>query len=599
MHYKSSVNKSFHTLLILSTLLLLLCGLTGCHPSAPVDDSKTSSEQISFDQFLNDLFCSSFENELINLHYTLKKPESYGIEKPKKAASDISADYTVLMKKELEETKQSLSKFNYRLLTEEQKRIYTTLSKYLEQQISLCNYPQFINLLSYTSGLSSNLPLTLAEYAFYSEEDITDYLSILTQIPDMLNQAYTWEENQMKSGYGMSGFEIEDTIEQIDTFLDASKTNLLIDTFEKRLNSVEGLSTDQKTSYIRNNNNLIHASIIPAFNQLKSDLMNLKKQAPEGKGLYYYENGKDYYASLLASMTLSDRPLSTIINTLENRMELLSDRISDVFMKDPDIYTIFASAVDIDFYKNETPEEMLLYLEKAIEKDYPSLTGVSYTVEPIPDALKNDTTAAYYLIPPFDSPEENRIYYGDSMTDGASLFMTLAHEGYPGHLYHQNYLLQNGLSPVFYVLDMTGYKEGWAFYVEIDTADYYDYGEYEDKHHDSLTELYRCNMEYSYCISSLIDLYVNGKGYTRDNIRDYVASLGMDEETADSLYEFAIAEPGTYLQYYIGYLEILSIRRNAEQKTGDNFDKKDFHRTFLDLGPCYYDDLEKYMKQKY
>ena len=106
-------------------------------------------------------------------------------------------------------------------------------------------------------------------------------------------------------------------------------------------------------------------------------------------------------------------------------------------------------------------------------------------------------------------------------------------------------------------------------------------------------------MEYSYCISSLIDLYVNGKGYTEEKIIEFASSIGMDQETAISLYEYAIEEPGTYLQYYIGYLEILEIRQSAEFRKGKNFDEKAFHTTLLDLGPCFYKDLAKYMRENY
>ncbi|MBE5956119.1 MAG: DUF885 domain-containing protein [Lachnospiraceae bacterium] len=604
MYRKSHTNNRLPLILLLSTLLLLLCGLSACSLSTNVDSPKVKASQQAFEEFLHDQFCSSFENELINLHYTLKNPEAYGIENPEKASSDITHDYPDQMKSSLTETQKSLRQIKKGHLTEEQQRIYRTLDQYLEQQIGLCDYPEFLNLLSYGTGLSSNLPLTLAEYTFYTEEDIKDYLSILSQIPKLLTQAFHWEQNQMEAGYGMADFEIEHTIEQIDTFLGISDTNhlpsnLLIDTFEDRLHSLENLSNDQKNSYIQNNKELITNLIIPAFEKLKENLTELKKTAPEGKGLCNYEGGLDYYKLLLSSKTLSDRSLSTMIHSLEKRLDTLTDRIANQVMKTPEIYDIFLTAMENNQLPDQTPEEMLLYLEEKISKDYPKLSDITYRVEPIPKALENDTTAAYYLIPPYDSPEENRIYYGKASTDNCSLFMTLSHEGYPGHLYHQNYLLELGMHPIFYVMDMTGYKEGWAFYAEIDAADYYDYGEYEEKYHDGLVEMYRCNLEYSYCVSSLIDLYINGKGYNREQITSFITSLGMDEETASSLYEYAIEEPGTYLQYYIGYLEILEIRQDAEDKIGDNFDKKTFHRAFLDLGPCFYADLAKYMAEKY
>lgn len=599
MTFISSTHKHRLLSIFLSTFLLLLCGITGCSSSPNVDSPEAKASQEAFEAFLNDQFCSSFENELINLHFTLKNPEDYGIAKPQKVSFDITPDYMEQIREDLKDTKDALHQFNQRHLTEDQRRIYKTMDKYLEQQINLCEYPQFINMLSYASGLSSNLPLTLAEYTFYTEEDVKDYLSILPQIPNLLDQAYTWEQNQTAKGYGMADFEMEHTIEQIDVFLDTSESNLLIDTFESRIDSLAGISEDQKNTYLKNNEELVTNTILPAFENLKENLNSLKESAGEGRGLCQYEGGLDYYKLLLASMTLSDRSVSTMINSLEKRLEEITDRTSKAVIKAPDLYDIFLAAVESGILSDQNPKEMLLFLQEAMKEDYPELSDVSYKVKPIPKALENDTTAAYYLIPPYDSPEENRIYYGKSSADNASLFMTLAHEGYPGHLYHQNYLLEHGLSPIFYILDITGYKEGWAFYAEIDAADYYDFGIYEGDYHDGLTELYRCNLEYGYCISSLIDLYVNAKGYDREEICHYLDSLGLDKETASSMYEYTIEEPGTYLQYYIGYLEILSIRENAEKELGNKFNEKDFHTAFLDFGPCFYSDLAKYMKDKY
>lgn len=591
----SKINNLRRLFFFLSTVFLLLSGLTGCSTAASVGSSDAEDEKKAFDAFLEEQFAASFEEDLIHLHYTLKHPENYDIEKPEKASSSITADSLLAQKEGLLQMQELLSQFQEKYLSKEQKRIYHTLEKYLTQQIRLCDYPQFLHPLSCGSGLSSNLPLTLAEYAFYSEEDVKDYLSILPQIPDLLTQALVWEEQQTASGYGMADFAIEDTIAQIETFLSSSKENLLLTTFEDRLEGVKGLSKDQKISYLQNNKALVNHTVLPAFSNLKDELNTLKENAPAGQGLSSFENGKEYYELLLASKTLSNRSLSTMITTLEQRLEELLSRFGEVMASCPEAYSLFSENAFADSV-SATPKEILFSLKNTIETDYPTLSDVTYQVLPIPNALKNDTTAAYYLIPPYDSPEENRIYYGDFSADTAELFMTLAHEGYPGHLYQQNYLLQHGLSPIFSLLDLTGYKEGWAFYAEIHAIDFYDFGVYET-YHDALVELYRCNLEYGYCISSLVDLYVNGMGETREEIQAFCQTLGLEESTANTMYEYAIEEPGTYLSYYIGYLEIISIRQAEEEKLGKHFQLKEFHQTYLDLGPCYYEDLAKYMKK--
>ena len=420
------INKPLRSFFILCTLFMFLCVFSCCGLTKDVDNSKSNAIQKTFDTFLESQFCSSFENDLINLHYTLKNPEAFHIEKPAEAFADITPDYPEQMKAELLETKKTLHQIDQKHLTEEQKRIYRTLDQYLKQQIELCDYPQFLNPLSYATGISSTLPLTLAEYAFYTEEDILDYLSILPQVPELLQQAYDWEKSQSEKGYGMADFEIAHTIEQIDTFLGNTEmnqdninlktvdNNILVETFKSRLSSISELSEDQKNTYLQNNRELIANTVLPAFWDLKANLMDLQKTVSERKGLFHYEKGLTYYEILLASMTLSDRSMSNMIHTLEERLNVLINRISDQVIKTPDIYDIFLTAMDENKLPDQTPKEMLLYLEDKINKDYPELSNVNYLVEPIPKSLENDTTAAYYLIPPYDSPEENRIYYGSN-----------------------------------------------------------------------------------------------------------------------------------------------------------------------------------------
>lgn len=592
---KKTTGKNIILCITLTITLLFTSCQTGSAIKEPPKTDEAANAQNAFEDFLMEEFQDSFEDNMVMLHYTLKNPENYDIEKPEKAFTPLSQEYNEACKEELMETQKELSTIDKTLLTKNQQIQYETLDKYLSQQIALSDYPQFIHVLGPNTGISSNLPLTLAEYTFYTEEDVKDYLSILPQIPSLLEDAYQWEESQTQQDYGLSDFEIQDTIEQIDTFLGDSEENLLITTFCDRIEGVDGLSKDQKKCYETNNGQLISTIVLPAFEALKSNLTSLKKSAPEGKGLSCYKNGDEYYELLIQSMTFSDRSIDTLIKTMEKRLGQLTKRILKVSKTSPEAYQIFYTT---DQYTSDTPEQMLDSLKEAMKKDYPELDDITYRIEPIPDALKNNSTAAYYMVPPLDSPTENRIYYGSNAGSSASLFMTLAHEGYPGHLYQQNYLLKNGLHPIYYAMDITGYKEAWAYYVEIDTADYCDFGSYDEEYHDSLTELHRCDLEFSYAISSLVDLYVNGKGYTKEQVAALLEKYGLDSTSGTAFYEFAIEEPGAYLQYYVGYLELLTIRQEEEKALGDSFDEKTFHTEILDYGPCYFDTLADLMKDE-
>lgn len=589
--------------LLFSTLFLALSlMLSGCTCPDFVTNIFTKSgtaeeakkEQQAFEEYVTKEFVTSFEDNLIGLHFTLKDPTSYGIEKPENPLPPLTLEYNEECKEEMEKSKKALAAIDSSLLTEKQQIFYETISHYLDQQIALSDYTQFTNLLSADQGIASQLPITLSEYSFETEEDIKDYLLILTKIPDYLEEALEWEKVRDQDGYCMAEFEIDDAVNQIDRFLSEGEDNLLIDSFHDRMENAGFLSEDQKKTYEKNNEQLINHTVLPAFSALKEGLLSLTPSDENNKGLCHYENGKEYYELLIQSMTLSDRSISQMVKTLEKRMKVISKRVSKVYREDPKAYEILSDNND---FNDETPEEMLKRLSTCIQDEYPALTkDISYQVNPIPDALQNNVTAAYYMIPPVDAKTENKIYYNKNRTESASLFTTLAHEGYPGHMYQNQYFLSTDPYPLYSVIDFTGYKEGWAYYTEIDCTKYNDYGQYDENYHDSLTELSRCNDEFGYCLSSLIDLYVNWKGMSEEEIKDVLDVYGLDQTSAKSFYEYAIEEPGAYLQYYIGYLELLSIRNEAEKELKNQFSAKNFHREILETGPCYYSQLEKIIK---
>ena len=64
---------------------------------------------------------------------------------------------------------------------------------------------------------------------------------------------------------------------------------------------------------------------------------------------------------------------------------------------------------------------------------------MDYRVNYLDASVASDLVSAYYVVPPIDSPSKNVIKVNPNNTDLVSLFSTLAHEGFPGHLYQNNY----------------------------------------------------------------------------------------------------------------------------------------------------------------
>lgn len=119
-------------------------------------------------------------------------------------------------------------------------------------------------------------------------------------------------------------------------------------------------------------------------------------------------------------------------------------------------------------FSAQSPEEMLATLQQAITADFPSLPDCNVTVKYINAAMEDYLSPAFYLTSPLDQLTENTIYINQKNGyEGIRLFTTLAHEGFPGHLYQNLYFHSQDVPPIRSLLGYPGYTEGWATFVEL------------------------------------------------------------------------------------------------------------------------------------
>ena len=333
---------------------------------------------------------------------------------------------------------------------------------------------------------------------------------------------------------------------------------------------------------------------MPAYRKLREDILSIGSENGLNKGLIYYDGGEEYYSALLSYMSFSDRTPEEIADKIVDRTTEIAKRSTELFSK----YTEQATTSD---FNDLTADEILQLLKKSTAKEYPELKDISYTVEEIPSSLRTGNTLAYYTMAPLDDSDINLINYDPAEDDDAEFFITLAHEGYPGHMYQWNYFIENDEPKLFMSIENTGYLEGWAMYTGINSLKYCDF-EKAGVPAEYLIELYSLNEEYGYLMSALCDIFVNYYGYTKENLEDFLTERGFEKQAADSLYETVIETPGLYPRYYCSYLELVNIREKAEQSLGNKFDVKEFNTLILDTGICYYSQLEetvdKYIDKK-
>ena len=238
-------------------------------------------------------------------------------------------------------------------------------------------------------------------------------------------------------------------------------------------------------------------------------------------------------------------------------------------------------------YPYTDPVDILNYLKTSITTDFPTLPEVQCNIKYVHESLQEYLSPAMFLVPPMDSYLDNNIYINANPTyDLSQIFTTIAHEGYPGHLYQCVYFRSSNPAPIRNVLNYLGYDEGWATYVEL-----YSYGLADlDK---SLASLLEANMIATHCIYSRTDIGIHYDGWTKKDVENFL-SMFLEKESIDIVYETLLEEPCLYLPYSIGYLEIMELRNTAMDTLGQKFNLKAFHTFLLDVGPANFETISKH-----
>ena len=590
------MKKNHRHTLFASICFILLSGtiLFGCGQAS----TQTSLKQKKFDRFLNSCFREYAAENTVTLHFKLSNPSVYGIKAPVSPTyGDLSSD---ALKKNCSRSKELLQKlytFPTSSLTKKQKLTWQIFQDYLNESIMNEKYILYSSPLG-TNGLQSEIPVTLSEYRLDNEKDIKDYLFLVNQVPELFTQILDFEQERRNAGLISPSFVISDTIDQIDQFLNASEeNNPLIQSFEERLAEVESLSKDQKASYIANNRLLVTDKVLPAYKSLKTSLQsytNDSKNTSSKERLCEYKNGQDYYKFLLMSNVGTDFSPEDCITILESQLKNTVKDISSLTAKNKDLYTEYLSAVPA----LSAPKEIMNTLKNDSLVEFPEIKNISCQLKNVPDALSGTSACAFYLVPPIDSTKDNIIYINKSRVDSNELFSTLAHEGYPGHLYQTNYFLTTNPSPLRTFLHCAGYDEGWGTYAQLYSYNFIEFKNVDEQTTKQLRQLYRDNDLLSLSLSSLCDLYVNYKNYDENALANYLQTYGIDKDSAQNLYRYVIENPTTYLSYSIGCYELDQLKQTMADSLGKAFKISDFHEAVLNVGSCNFSILRQEIEKE-
>ncbi|MBR2539501.1 MAG: DUF885 domain-containing protein [Mogibacterium sp.] len=556
-------------------LIALSISVTGVVPSYA--DSK------DFDAFLDDEWKELMESDYMTMHASVKDYKALGLTKPKVDMGDITYEEIAKEVSDAQESLDKLHEFDFDSLDETQQYDYLVYEDYLEKFIGVESYPEYIEMFRPITGSFTLVKDYMLDFALHTQEDLDDYITLLEDFPRVIDQMIAFTEQQAEKGYMMDDTTLDEAIGEIDDFVEAGEDNEMIVVFDNNLEAEEWIDDATREKYSELNRRIVLDKIIPAYEKAADAIDKLHHKRSAGKAVCSYPDGAEYYKWYSDLKCSSDEPMQDKFDYLTRLTKDVSEYYEGLIEANPD----FEEPATIEGL--ESLDEVIEYLRNHMD-GFPEGPKVDHSLAYLDESV-SESAMAYYMQSPVDDINENIIHVNkDAVDDINTLYYTLAHEGYPGHLYQLTWYQNQEHSRLRHDLSMIGYEEGWANYVErimllrsgLDNVS---------------AEVIACDEFMSYMTYAGADIAVNGLGYSIKELSSWLEEVGLDRSYVSSIYDYVVSYPGLLLPYGYGMARFWDLRCRTEAALGDDFDLEEFHLQLLTNGSRPFDMVEKDVRE--
>lgn len=584
MKPKRLKRRAFFTL----TLLLMLTAFLLFWYLSPF---FSPGENRRFEAFIDTLFRAEVSSSTINLHYTLADPAPAGIGEIPATLGTISLPERTAHLAACENRRQILSSFSPDKLTKANRITLDTLLFDLETEEMPGAVSILSEVLSPSLGVQAQLPVLLSEYAFRTRKDVLDYLQLLREMPSYFQQIIALEREKSRQGVFMNDQAAAGVIDQCTSFLTDPEDHYLQQLFQKNLSACGLFDEEEQQACLAIHQKLIASCVLPSYQALIEALTDLMGTGTNDGGLARCEGGKEYYAYLVRSYTGCEETPEELLLRLKEQLFSDCSRISEMLSSEPSL-ALLLNQTSLSF---SSPEEMLQDLSQAMAQDFPLLSDTEYEVKYVDETLENYLAPAFYLTPPVDTQSPNSIYINrSSAMSGLELYTTLAHEGFPGHLYQCVSFSRTDAPLIRHLYAPAGYVEGWATYVESYAYRYAGRNLSDDL--QAAFSLQWLNRSVHLCLYSILDIAIHNEGWLLEDAASFLGNFGItDLTTIAKIYQYIVETPANYLKYYVGYLNFMSLKSEAEAFFNADFSLIQFHEDLMEIGAAPFPVVRKYL----
>lgn len=531
-------------------------------------------------------------SDTLSLHYTVARPENYGLYQYKPVLSTLSSP-TLHTPSEYLEMLHGIQKES---LGQEEQLLYTGMERKLSSEEILCSFPYYLEPCAMNGGAITNLLIMLSEYTFYRTRDVEDYLSLLSQTDTYFQSISEYESKRQSLGLS-SRSEIYKTASKISETLSTLAPKVLTLSFEERLGNL-ALTNTQKDSYIARHEKLLQDTLGPAYQTLAQSLQTFG--ADTTPSLCTLPGGKEFYQTLFSYKTGVYEPLNVITAWLKADLSRSLHEIQAIIDQYPMDTRSDLLAAEQVFLPEVSENGYLHTLLTSMKGQYPALLESHPQIKQVWSGMESMTAPAFYLSTPIDKSENSLIYINPASTSTPlETFTTLAHEGFPGHLYqnvYQNQYHDAKTAVAYNMLGSTGYCEGWALYSEFRA---YEYLATQAKQKGNPLASDQIHLEALYrklqlAVFAYMDIAIHYFDVNSSTLIKQFSFLGFQTGGMVKMYQFIQDNPCYYPAYYVGYLALLDLQNTMQETMGKSYTPYKFHQFYLQYGPNDFTTMKSY-----
>ena len=568
---------------------LLALSLAGC------SQVKIGYEQEKFDAFMQDVFVNTMQSDYTTAHTFLQNPADFGVDMekiPVNLGDRFTQENMEKQREQLRETNDTFREFDRDLLTAEQQDIYDTFDAQiaLEIQFSDAKFDYYAPLFESMSGLQFQLPTLFADWEVRSEQDVQDLITLVQDVKPYVASALDYTQKQADMGLLM--LDLDAVADYCSGIVQAGEQSAILSAMSAGIDSLN-LDPERAETYKNELAQAFTDSFIPAFQHICDTMDSLKASGKNHtQGLAQFEHGKEYYELLLRQSIGADQSVQEVQEMMETAGQDHLKNLSAILLQNPTALLPLAEN-NLPETGNDSYQEILDALGEKIFTLFPEVRELSYHIVAVNEEIASDTgVEAYFKIPPLDgtSPKQLRVNPNTGEVSSLSTYSTVAHEGFPGHMYQYAYMYEHVDSNYIKVLsNVPAYTEGYAVY-----AQYEALKELEGID-QALLDAYRENELISYCAIIVCDIGIHYEGWSIEEFTSYLNKQGFSlaGEDAQLQYEQLWANPCAFEPYYVGYEQFRALKEKAQDALGNQFQEKAFNEVILKSGTVPFSVVER------